>query len=344
VIAMRLHRISEVGDGSRPLRLEQVPDRDPKGSELRIRVLACGVCRTELDEIEGRTPPPRLPVIPGHQVVGRVEAVGPAVGRYRPGDRVGVGWIAGACGDCAYCASGRENLCPRFRAAGRDVDGGYAEAMIVQEGFAHPIPASFSDVQAAPLLCAGAVGYRALKRTGLKDGLTLGLSGFGASAHLVLQWMRCRMPGSAVFVFSRNALERDLALRLGAAWAGDFSETPPEAADAWIDTTPAWRPVLASLANLKPGGRLVINAIRKEDGDREAMASLDYAEHLWMEKEILSVANVTRSDVAEFLPIAAECGIRPEVREYPLEDANRALADLKQGGIPGAKVLRPRQQ
>ena len=338
--AMVLERIVSLDATSEPLASRQVPDPEPGEGEILVRVSACGVCHTELDEIEGRTAPPRLPVIPGHQAVGRVAALGANVREHAAGDRVGVAWIHSACGQCAYCRSGRENLCAAFKATGRDVDGGYAEYLTCQARCAYAIPDPFSDVQAAPLLCAGAIGHRALSLAGLCDGGTLGLSGFGASAHLVIALARYLYPRAAVFVFARGAREREFACELGAAWAGGFDQMPPALCDAIIDTTPAWKPVVASLARLAPGGRLVINAIRKEDADRAALAALDYPAHLWMEKEIKSVANVTRRDVREFLDAAAAIPIVPVVREYALADANRALAELKAGGTPGAKVLR----
>jgi propanol-preferring alcohol dehydrogenase len=225
-------------------------------------------------------------------------------------------------------------------ATGRDANGGYAERMTVPAAFAHAIPDAFSDAEAAPLLCAGAIGFRSLRLAGLADGRRLGLTGFGASAHLVLKLVRHQYPNSRVYVFARSDEERDFARELGATWAGDTSEQPPEKLHAIIDTTPAWTPIVEALANLERGGRLVINAIRKEEGDKRALLGLDYPRHLWLEKEIKSVANVTRHDVREFLRLASEVPIKPEVREYPLEDANRALVELKEKKIRGAKVLR----
>ncbi len=338
--AMLLRQLTQLRENPAPLEPAEVPDPRPGPGEVLIEVAACGVCHTELDEIEGRTPPPRLPVIPGHQVVGRVVGHGPGAGRSQVGDRVGVAWIYSACGECAYCRSGQENLCPHFRATGRDADGGYAEYMVAPEAFVHPIPEGLSDLEAAPLLCAGAIGYRSLRLTGLREGQRLGLTGFGASGHLVLKIARHRFPNSPVYVFARNPRERAFALELGAVWAGDTADRAPEPLDAIIDTTPVWKPVVESLRNLAPGGRLVINAIRKEEGDQEALLGLDYPSQLWLEKEVKSVANVTRQDVREFLALAVEAGIRPEVQEYRLEEANRALLDLKERRIRGAKVLR----
>lgn len=337
---MLLHALASLEEHPTPLKLADLPVPVPGDGEILVKISACGVCHTELDEIEGRTPPPSLPVILGHQAVGTVEALGPGTGVLRIGDRVGVAWIFSACGRCRFCLEGNENLCPFFEATGRDAHGGYAEYMTVREGFAHPIPDVFSDAEAAPLLCAGAIGYRSLALTRLEDGESLGLTGFGASAHLVLQMVEHRFPRSKVFVFARSEGERSFARELGAAWAGDTLEESPEKLAAIIDTTPAWSPVVEALKNLEPEGRLVINAIRKEERDKEALLRLDYPAHLWMEKEIKSVANVARSDVREFLKLAAEIPIRPEVQEYPLEEANQALRELKERKIRGAKVLR----
>jgi propanol-preferring alcohol dehydrogenase len=305
-----------------------------------ISVTACGVCHTELDEIEGRAPPPVFPVITGHQAVGRVAALGKGAGRFRIGDRVGVGWIHRACGTCDACRGGYENLCERFRATGRDANGGYAEFMTVSEEFAHPIPGVLSDAETAPLLCAGAIGCRSLRLAGIQDGENLGLTGFGASAHLVLQMARRLFPRTRILVFARSESQRAFARDLGADWTGATEEIPPEKLRAVIDTTPAWKPVVEALRHLAPGGRLVINAIRKEGTDKEELLRLDYPAHLWMETEIRSVANVTRRDIRECLELAASIPLRPEVEEYPLEEANRALAELREGRVRGAKVLR----
>lgn len=340
--AMILTRIADLDREPEPLSLVQRPVPSPGAGEVLVAVSRCGVCHTELDEIEGRTPPPRFPVIPGHEVVGRVAGKGRGTGRFREGDRVGVGWLFSACGNCEFCRKGLENLCLEFRATGRDADGGYGEYMAVPERAAHPIPEVFSDSEAAPLLCAGAVGYRSLRLTGIEDGQNLGLTGFGASAHLVLLLTRKTHPRSPVFVFARSERERAFARELGAVWAGDTADLSPEKLHAVIDTTPAWKPVVEALKNLERGGRLVINAIRKEDRDRDALPGLDYGKHLWMEKEIKSVANVTGRDIAEFLEKAAEIPLRPTVEEFPLEDANRALRELKERKIRGGKVLRIR--
>lgn len=352
--AMILESLGDVKLHQPPLKLVQHPELTLAPGEVLLRVTRCGVCHTELDEIEGRTPPPRLPIILGHQVIGAIAGVqnlqildSPSdmqrletLDSVRHGQRVGVAWIASACGQCQYCLSGQENLCPEFKATGRDINGGYAEYMKVRADFVHPIPDSIPDSEAAPLLCAGAVGYRALRLCDLQDGQSLGLMGFGGSNHIVLKVAKHKYPNSQIFVFTRSVSEREFSRSLGAAWAGGIDEVPPEALDAILDTTPVWRPISEALKRLKPGGRLVVNAIRKENADKEILLDLDYASQLWMEKEIKSVANVTRRDVREFLQLATEANIKPEYQEYNLEDANQALFELKQGKIRGAKVLR----
>lgn len=338
--AMVLHKTVDFTKDRTPLVLEEWPIPEPKEKEVCLQVLACGVCHTELDEIEGRTPPSFFPMILGHQVVGRIVAKGKNAVRFNEGDRVGVGWIFSSCGTCTYCQNEEENLCGAFKATGRDAHGGYAEYMVVPEDFAHPIPEIFTNTEAGPLLCAGAVGYRALRLTELQDGEILGLTGFGASGHIVLQTAKYLFPNSLIFVFARNPVERELAQELGAHWTGDTTDTPPERIDAMIDTTPVWKPVVEALKQLRPGGRLVINAIRKENSDKENLLNIEYATHLWMEKEIKTVANVTRVDIGEFLELASKIPIKPKVQEFSLEEANTALWELKSGLIRGAKVLR----
>jgi propanol-preferring alcohol dehydrogenase len=338
--AMRMHRLGPVEADSQSLHLDTVALPRPEAGEILVKVHACGVCHTELDEIEGRTPPAELPMTPGHQAVGTVVAEGPGCRLGLNGSRVGIAWIHSACGECAWCRQERENLCPDFRATGRDAPGGYADYLKIHESFAHPIPPSIDDLEATPLLCAGAVGFRALSLCRLEDGERLGLTGFGASGHLVLQMVQHLYPGSPVFVFARSEREREFALSLGAAWAGNTTDLPAERLDAIIDTTPAWLPVLAGLEALAPGGRLVINAIRKETSDREWLTELDYERHLWREKSLSTVANVTRSDVRECLKLAASIPLQPKVSPYSLEQANQALIELKQGAIRGAKVLK----
>jgi propanol-preferring alcohol dehydrogenase len=337
--AMVLNNICSIQTNKSPLELSEVPHPIPGIKEVLLKVSACGVCHTELDEIEGRTPPPRLPIIPGHQVVGRVIEVGSLVQNINPGDRLGVGWIYSACGKCEHCLAGNENLCADFLASGRDVNGGYAELMVVPAEFCYPIPGFFSDIEAAPLLCAGAIGYRSLNLAAIQNGDSLGLLGFGASAHLVIKLVTYCYPKSRVFVFTRSRNEQVFALQLGADWAGDIGDSPPVLLDTIIDTTPAWKPVIQGLECLKPGGRLVINAIRKENVDQDWLLKLDYPKHIWMEKEIKSVANVTRTDISQFLELAVQAGIKPEVQTFRLQEANQALIELKNRNIRGAKVL-----
>ncbi len=337
--AMVLSHLCNLKDNHRPLELVELPVPVPGDREVLLKVSTCGVCHTELDEIEGRTPPPRLPIVLGHQVVGLVAAAGKQVADIKPGDRVGVAWIFSACGVCKFCMAGNENLCREFVATGRDANGGYAQYMVVADHFVYSIPDFFSDAEAAPLLCAGAIGYRSLRLTGLKNGQRLGLTGFGASGHLVLKMVKFRFPDTPVYVFARSAEERAFALELGAVWAGDGNDPAPHKMDAIIDTTPVWEPVVNALANLESGGRLVINVIRKE-GDKRCLLDLDYPTHLWLEKEIKSVANITRNDVSEFLSLAAAMKLKPEVQLFDLEQANEALLELKSGRIRGAKVLK----
>jgi propanol-preferring alcohol dehydrogenase len=337
--AMILNSISDLKHSAMPLEMSYLPKPVPSDYEVLLKVLACGVCHTELDEIEGRTPPPVFPVVPGHQVVGMVESTGSLVTKLKQGERVGVAWIYSSCGKCSYCLSGRENLCNEFVATGRDANGGYAEYMKVNESYTFPIPEIFPSSQAAPLLCAGAVGYRSLRLSGLNDGANLGLTGFGASAHIVLQIVRYKFPAVKIFVFARSENERSFARDLGAFWAGETTDDVPYKMDSIIDTTPVWKPVIEALKNLKPGGRLVINAIRKEETDKNQLLNLDFSKHLWMEKEIKSVANVTRKDVTDFLSLAAEIPILPEIQEFKLDDANIALMELKKSKIRGAKVI-----
>ncbi len=331
--------VSSIEEEPKVLVLKEVPIPEPGPGEVLIEVLACGICRTELDEIEGRRRP-RLPVIPGHEVVGRVVKLGPGVSRLREGDRVGVGWIYSACGRCRFCEAGEENLCEEFRGTGCDENGGYAEYMVVREDFAFRIPSRFGDLEAAPLLCAGAIGYRALRLTGMKDGEILGLFGFGASAHIVYQVARHLFPRAKIFVFTRRKGDApsELARQMGADWVGETGEMPPERVKRAIDTTPSGVVVREALKVLDRGGRLVINAIRKEG----PIPELDYADHMWLEKEIKTVANIARRDIAEFLPLAAEIPILPEIKVFDLQEANEALLSLKRGGYRGAGVLKMR--
>ena len=336
---MVLSQLCDIRENPNPLSLEHPAVPEPGPNDVLLKVLACGVCHTELDVIEGRTAPPSLPVIPGHEVIGRISKIGDNVKTRLVGERVGVGWFYSSCGSCRYCLAGNENLCSKFKATGRDTNGGYAQFIAVPEGSAFPIPAYLSISCAAPLLCAGAIGYRSLRLSGIKNGDSLGLTGFGGSAHLVLKMVRFRYPDTEVFVFARNPGEREFAIELGASWAGDTSDESPVMLDSIIDTTPAWKPVVEAMNNLAPEGRLIINAIRKEDNDRDHLLRINYSTHLWMEKEIKSVANVSRRDIAEFLDLADEMRIQPEIEEYHLEEANLALSELRSGNVRGAKVL-----
>jgi propanol-preferring alcohol dehydrogenase len=334
---------------TKPLELREVPMPEPQTGEVRMKITVCGVCHTDLDEVEGRLAA-RLPVIPGHQIVGHIDALGPglsptrrgAASTFKRGDRVGIAWIYAADGTCEFCRAGSENLCAEFRGTGCDADGGYAEYVVAPQESVYPIPKPFADVQAAPLLCAGVIGYRALRLTNLRDGQVLGLFGFGASAHIAMQVVKHKFPRSRVFVFTRpgQTEHQEMAKRLGADWTGATGDDPPASLHAAIDFTPTWGPIVEAMRVLAPGGRLVINAIRKEDRDKDALLELDYATHLWREKEIKTTANVTRQDAREFLPLAAEIPIRPQVQEFPLDQANEALLLVKQGKTQGAAVLR----
>ena len=319
-----------------PLEMIDLPDPIPGPKQILIKISACGVCHTELDEIEGRLMPTTFPIILGHEVVGRVEDMGPGAMRFEEGARVGVAWIYSSCGKCRFCIKGQENLCQQFQGTGHNANGGYAQYMVISEDFAYPIPEGFSDSQAAPLLCAGVIGYRALRLSGVRPGDTLGLYGFGASAHIAIQvakYWDCQ-----VFVFSRQKTGDHLALakKLGADWVGATEEIPPEKLDYAIDFTPAGEPVRHALKNLQKGGRVVVNAIRKLD----PIPELEYATHVWYEKELKSVANVTRQDAQEFLPLAAKIGIVPEIQEFGFDEVNQVLNVLKQGKIQGAGVLK----
>ncbi|MFW5831315.1 MAG: zinc-dependent alcohol dehydrogenase family protein [Prolixibacteraceae bacterium] len=335
-----IEKIKDLNKENEPLKQMELPKPKPKKGEVLIKVHACGICHTELDEIEGRTSPPKFPVVPGHQVVGTAEEIKNEQSGFKTGDRVGVAWIYYACGECGYCNSGHENLCPHFLATGRDVHGGYAEYMVAPERFIYKIPEIFTDEEAAPLLCAGAIGHRSVALCNTTCGYRIGLTGFGASAHLAIKLIKYKYPESEVYVFARNPGEREFAKELGAKWTGDTMDKPPELLDSIIDTTPVWKPVVHAMEALKPGGRLVINAIRKESVDQDYFQNLDYGKHLWMEKEIKSVANVTGNDVREFIKIAAKMPFKPDVTSFPFEKANEALMEIRQSKIRGAKVLK----
>ena len=338
--SMVLTKISDLKINQNPLDYINAKTPEINKNEVLVKVNACAVCHTELDEIEGRIKPIELPVIPGHQIVGRVIEIGSEVKKLKKNDRVGIGWINSACGKCEYCKGGFENLCPDFVATGKDVNGGYAQYTKISEDYAALIPENFTDEEASPLLCAGAVGYRALKLTNIKNKMNLGFLGFGASNHLVLKIAKAIYPDLKLFVFARSENERKLAVELGAYWSGDIQETPPEKLNAIIDTTPVWKPVVEILKNLKPNGRLVINNIRKEDFDKDYLININYSRDLWMEKEIKSVANVTFNDIKEVLEIASNHDIKPEIRIFNIEEANTALNEIKNKKILGAKVLR----
>ncbi|GAB4408020.1 MAG: zinc-dependent alcohol dehydrogenase family protein [Anaerolineae bacterium] len=317
-----------------PLTLREVPTPDPVPGSLLVAVTACGVCHTDLHLVEGELPQPKLPVVPGHEVVGRVAAVGAGVTRFRVGDRVGIPWLHQTCSECDYCRRGQENLCEAARFTGYTADGGYAEYLTVLQDFAVPIPDRFSDEEAAPLLCAGIVGYRALRQVGLQPGERLGIFGFGASGHLVLQV--ARHWGCEVYVFSRSEEHRAHARDLGAAWAGSATDTPPALLDRAISFAPAGWLVPVALGHLRRGGTLCINAIHTSP-----IPEMPYA-LLWHERTLRTVANATRRDAEEFLPLAAAIPLQVTTQSFPLERANQVLGDLKRSAITGAAVLRVR--
>ncbi len=320
----------------KPLSPGDIPVPKPKANEILIKVSVCGVCHTDLDEAEGRLVPSKTPVVPGHQVVGVVAERGGNAKRFEVGDRVGVTWLYSSCGKCDYCKRGNENLCESAKWTGKDSDGGYAEYMVIGEDFAYKLPEGFSDSQAAPLLCAGVVGYRALRLADISDGQVIGMYGFGACAHILIRVVKHKFPNSPVYVFTKTQEHIDLAKNLGADWTGNSGDKPPALLDKALDFTPVGECIRDALAVLQRGGRLVINAIRKET----PVPPLDYAKYLWLEKEIKSVANITRTDAEEFLPIAAEIGIEPTTEEFPLEDANEVLIRIKHSRLKAAAVLR----
>ena len=333
---MVLEKTSSIEE--KPLKLMDLPRPIPGQNQILVKISTCGVCHTELDEIEGRVSPSRFPMILGHEIVGRIEGLGQGAKKFEEGDRVGIAWINWACGHCTFCLKGEENLCDKAKWTGKDVYGGYAQYTVVSEDFAYPIPERFTDMKAAPLLCAGVIGYRALRLSGMGDDKVLGLYGFGASAHIVIQVAKYKYPDGKVFVFTRPGQKehQDLARRLGADWIGATGDTPPEKLNCAIDFTPVGEPVRQALSSLQKGGRVVINAIRKVT----PIPELDYTEHLWYEKEVKSVANVTRKDAHEFLPLAAEIPIIPETQEFRLKEVNEALILLKEGRMHGAGVLK----
>jgi propanol-preferring alcohol dehydrogenase len=328
--AMELARPGPVAE--RPLRLVERPDPAPGPGEILLRVTACAVCRTDLQICEGDLAARRLPVVPGHQIVGRVERVGPGVSGWSPGDRAGVAWLSGTDGTCTQCHAQRENLCVAAEFTGWDRDGGYATHAVARADFALRLPGAFADEDAAPLLCGGVIGYRSLRVSGIAPGQRLGLYGFGASATLAIQV--ARHWGCRVFVCTRSAEERARATALGAEWAGGATERPPEPLDAAISFAPAGSVVAAALQALDRGGTVAINAIHLD-----RLPEMPYSD-LWWERSIRSVANFTRRDAAEFLDLAGRIPVRAERQTYELDQANEALEALSQGRVRGAAVLR----
>ena len=315
-----------------PLVLTDLPDPPPGPGEIRVKVSACAICRTDLHVIEGDLPIRRMPLIPGHQAVGTVDAAGTGASRFPSGARVGIAWLARTCGECAFCAADRENLCDRPLFTGYHRDGGFAEYAVVPEAFAYPLPSVFRDAEAAPLLCAGIIGFRALRRADLPRGGTLAIYGFGSSAHIVIQIALHR--GCEVLVCTRGEKHRELAKRMGAAWAGENPEEMPAPADSAILFAPAGELVPKALRQLKKGGTLSLAGIHMSD-----IPSMRYEECLFNEKNIRSVTANTRQDGEELLREAAEIPLRPEIALFALEEANRALQLLKADGLQGTGVL-----
>ncbi len=314
------------------LRLLDIPEPVPGSEQILIKISTCGVCRTDLHIVDGDLTKPKLPLVPGHQIVGTVAALGPGAEGFEPGDRVGVPWLGWTDGECRYCKSGRENLCDNARFTGYDVDGGYAEYAVADHRYCFPIPQGFSDLQAAPLLCAGLIGYRSLRLAG--DAERLGLYGFGASAHIVAQV--AKFQGRKVFAFTKPGDEEGQAFarELGADWAGGSDRRPPEQLDAAIVFAPLGALMIEALKASAKGARIVSAGIHMSD-----IPSFPYAE-LWGERSLMSVANLTRQDGREFLELAPRVPVNTEVTEYPLEQANEALDDLRSGRLVGAAVLR----
>jgi propanol-preferring alcohol dehydrogenase len=328
----RVYQLKEAGPvETRPLRATDRLDFDPAPGEVTIEVSACAVCRTDLQIVEGDVPARQKPIVPGHQVVGRIRAVGDGVDGWQPGTRVGVAWLGGACGECRYCTTDRENLCERAQFTGWDRDGGFAETMTARADYVLPIPGRFTDQQAAPLLCGGIIGYRSLKLSRIEPGGRLGLYGFGASA--LLSFQVARHWGCDVFVATRSRSEQQRALDMGAAWAGSYHDQPPVELDAAITFAPVGYVVVEALKAIAPGSTVAINAIHLD-----TLPEFPY-DLLWKERCIRSVANFTRRDAEEFLELAARIPIETVVDPYPLSDVNIALAQLKLGEVEGAAVL-----
>lgn len=315
-----------------PLQLRDWPCPEPGEGEIRLRVRYCAVCRTDLHIVEGELTPPRLPIIPGHMIVGEVDALGPGCHRYQQGDRAGVAWLRHTCGACLYCRSGRENLCEASAYTGLDAHGGYAEYCIAAEAYAYALPSACDDLDAAPLLCSGIIGYRALERARVPEGGTLALYGFGSSAHVILQIARHR--GARVFVVTRSADHQAHARTLGAEWAGSKAAALPELADAAILFAPVGALVPEALGGLKRGGTLAVAGIYLSP-----VPEMDYDQHLFYERDLRTVTGNTRDDGRALLAEAAAVPVRPDVHTYPLEDANCALDDLKASRLNGTAVL-----
>ncbi len=320
----------------RPLELMDLPQPRFSDNQILVKVSVCGACHTDLDEAEGRIKLEKLPRVPGHQVVGTVAEKGKNVTRFQIGERVGVTWLYSSCGECRFCRAGMENLCEKAKWTGKDADGGYAEYMVIGEDCAYKLPENFSDSQAAPLLCAGVIGYRTLKLADVKDGESVGLVGFGACAHIVIQILKYKYPASKVYVFTKTEKHSERAKKLGAVWTGRPGEKPAVKLNKIMDFTPAGECVRDALSVLERGGRLVINAIRKET----PVPAMEYDRYLWLEKEIKSVANVTRKDAEEFLPLAAQIPIVPIIEEFSVEQANEVLLAIKRSKLKAAAVLR----
>lgn len=319
----------------KPLEWVDLPEPTVDHNQILVKVSVCGACHTDLDEAEGRLKPTISPIVPGHQVVGTVADKGKSVNKFKIGDRVGITWLYSSCGICDFCRAGKENLCSHAKWTGKDANGGYAEYTVIEEDFAYPIPQEFSDSQAAPLLCAGVIGYRTLRLADVKDGQKIGLLGFGASAHIVIQIIKYKFPNCPVYVFTKTAQHAELAKNLGAVWTGLSTDQPPEKLNKIMDFTPVGECIRDALGVLEKGGRLIINAIRKET----PVPPLDYTEYLWLEKEIKSVANVTRLDAEEFLPLAAQIPIVPTIERFPLSQANEVLNSIKNSALRAAAVL-----
>ena len=317
---------------SSPLELRDVPLPEPASKQIRVKVHCCGICHTDLHVIEGELSPHKMPIIPGHQIVGLVEKRGSEAQRFQRGDRVGIPWLHQTDGTCSFCRSGQENLCEHAQFTGYDVDGGYAEYVVVDEDFAYAIPPQFTDENAAPLFCAGIIGYRSYRLSGAKQGDRVGLYGFGASAHIVIQF--AQYLGSDVYVFTRSENHRKHAEELGAVWTGTAEEQPPKPLDAAIIFAPAGKLVVDALRATRKGGTVACAGIVMSE-----IPAIDYG-LLYHERVLRSVANSTRQDAREFLELAAAVPIRTEVQIYKLEDTNRALQDLKHSRITGAGVVR----